>query len=317
MNHATAVAPPPRRGRRAALVHGVVAVDKPAGMTSFQMVREVRRLFGERRVGHAGTLDPSATGLVPVCVGSATRLVDYFHQQPKRYRCVIRLGERSTTHDREGMVTPGMDASGVDEAAVRALLPRFVGDIVQVPPMHSAVRHQGRHLYELAREGVEVERSPRPAHVESIALLGFRAGTVAEVLVDVVCGKGTYMRVLAADIGEVLGVGGLLGSLRRTAYGCLDESAARTPQALWALADPAVALLPPAVAVDHLARLDVPPQLALQIRRGQAVWVTRRPDGTPPGATVRAHDVRGELLAIGELAGLHFKPIKVLAGGGA
>ncbi|HEY6378564.1 MAG TPA: tRNA pseudouridine(55) synthase TruB [Candidatus Dormibacteraeota bacterium] len=315
MSDGTMVAHAPRRGRRAARVHGVLALDKPAGMTSFGAVREVRRLLDERRVGHAGTLDPAATGLLPICVGAATRLVDYFHQQPKRYRCVLRLGERSDTMDTEGTVTPGADASALDSAAVLEVLPQFVGDITQVPPMHSAVRHEGRHLYELARQGVEVERSPRPAHVESIALLDLRAGAVTEVEVEVVCGKGTYMRVLAADIGDLLGVGGLLGRLRRTGYGCLGEREALTLEALRTLPDPASALLPPAVAVDHLPRLDVPPQLALQILRGQAVWVTRRPQGAASGATVRVHDVRGELLALGELTGLHLKPTKVLAGG--
>lgn len=309
------VARAPRRGRRAARVHGVLALDKPEGMTSFGAVREVRRLLDERRVGHAGTLDPTATGLLPICVGWATRLVDYFHQQPKRYRCVLRLGERSDTMDTEGTVSSGADASHVDAAALLEVLPRFVGDITQMPPMHSAVRHEGRHLYELARQGVEVERSPRMAHVDSIALLDLRSGPVAEAEVEVVCGKGTYMRVLAADIGEALGVGGLLGRLRRTGYGVLGETDAVTLDALRQLIDPSSALLPAAVAVDHLPRIDVPPQLAVQIRRGQAVWVTRRPEGAAAsGAVVRVHDVRGELLALAELKGLHLKPSKVLSG---
>jgi tRNA pseudouridine55 synthase len=297
-------------------VHGVLALDKPEGMTSFGAVREVRRLLDERRVGHAGTLDPTATGLLPICVGWATRLVDYFHQQPKRYRCVLRLGERSDTMDTEGHLSPGADASRLDTGAVLEVLPRFVGDITQTPPMHSAVRYEGRHLYELARQGVEVPRSPRRAHVDSIALLDLRAGSVAEAEVEVVCGKGTYMRVLAADIGEALGVGGLLGRLRRTGYGVLSEREAVTLEALRELTDPTSALLSPAVAVEHLPRLDVPPQLAVQIRRGQAVWVTRRPEAAAtPEAEVRIHDVRGELLALGELKGLHLRPTKVLSGG--
>jgi tRNA pseudouridine55 synthase len=199
-------------------------------VTSFQAVREVRRILGERRVGHAGTLDPAATGLLPICVGQATRLVDYLHQQPKRYHCVLRLGERSTTMDLEGEVSRSGDASAVDAAAVREALARFVGDIEQVPPMHSAVRHDGRHLYELAREGLDVERQPRPVTILEARLLELRPGEVAEAEVDVLCGKGTYMRVLASDVGDALGTGGLLAWLERTAYGPMtvaDSSSSR------------------------------------------------------------------------------------------
>src|SRR5438105_10469513 len=158
---------------------GVLPLDKPAGITSFDAVREVRRIFGERRAGHAGTLDPSATGLLPICVGRATRLVDYFHAQPKTYHCVVRLGERSDTLDTEGTITAGGDASSVDSDAGAAALRAFVGEIDQTPPMHSAVRHDGRHLYELAREGHEVERRPRPVLIPSAELVALRPGRVA------------------------------------------------------------------------------------------------------------------------------------------
>ena len=192
--------------RATAATHsGILAIDKPAGMTSFDAVRSVRRIFNERRVGHAGTLDPTATGLLPVCVGQATRLVDYFHQQTKTYHCVVRFGEVSDTLDTEGDVVAAGDASALTEADVRAAAAQFVGDIEQVPPMHSAVRHDGKHLYELARNGQEVERKPRLAHIESIELTDFRPGHRAEADLIVVSGKGAYMRVLAADIGERLG----------------------------------------------------------------------------------------------------------------
>ena len=305
---------PRGRGRQPARVHGVLALDKPAGMTSFSAVREVRRILGERRVGHAGTLDPGATGLLPICVGQATRLVDYFHLQPKRYHCVVRLGERSETLDLEGRVTRSGDASGIDAGAVRDALRGFVGDIDQVPPMHSAVRSGGRHLYELAREGIEVERQPRRVSILRAELLAFRAGEVAEAELDVVCGKGTYMRVLAADLGDALGPGGLLAWLERTGYGQLTLADAVGIEQLAAMDDPAAALLPLEAAVSFLPRLDLAPPLAVQVRRGQAVWVPRLPDPRPRG-TCRAHAADGELLAVGELQGNLYRPHKVLAGG--
>jgi tRNA pseudouridine55 synthase len=309
----TVTAAPPRRGRPPARHHGIVPLNKARGVTSFQAVREVRRILGERRVGHAGTLDPAATGLLPICVGQATRLVDYLHQQPKRYHCVLRLGERSTTMDLEGEVSRSGDAGAVDAAAVREALARFVGDIEQVPPMHSAVRHDGRHLYELARQGVDVERQPRPVTILEARLLEFRAGEVAEAEVDVLCGKGTYMRVLASDVGDVLGTGGLLAWLDRTAYGPMTVADSITVEQLEAMDDPAGALRPLELAVTFLPRLDLGPAQALQVQRGQSVWVPRLPDPRPRGAC-RAHSAHGDLLAVGELQGNLYRPTKVMAG---
>jgi tRNA pseudouridine55 synthase len=309
----TVTAAPTRRGRPPARHHGIVPLNKARGVTSFQAVREVRRILGERRVGHAGTLDPAATGLLPICVGQATRLVDYLHQQPKRYHCVLRLGERSTTMDLEGELSRSGDAGAVDAAAVREALARFVGDIQQVPPMHSAVRHDGRHLYELARQGVDVERQPRPVTILEARLLEFRPGEVAEAEVDVLCGKGTYMRVLASDVGDALGTGGLLAWLERTAYGPMTVADSITVEQLEAMDDPAGALRPLDLAVTFLPRLDLGPAQALQVQRGQSVWVPRLPDPRPRGAC-RAHSAHGDLLAVGELQGNLYRPTKVMAG---
>lgn len=303
------------RSRPPSRVHGVLPLDKPAGMTSFGAVREVRRMLGERRVGHAGTLDPGATGLLPICVGQATRLVDYLHLQPKRYHCVVRLGVRSETLDLEGEVTRSGDASGIDAEAVETALAGFVGEIEQVPPMHSAVRSGGRHLYELAREGIEVERRPRRVVVLRAELLAFRPGQVAEAELDVQCGRGTYMRVLAADIGEALGTGGLLAWLERTGYGPMRIEDAVSLERLAAMPDPAAALLPMETAVGALPRLDLAPPLAVQVRRGQSVWVPRLPEPRPQGVC-RAHAADGELLAVGDLQGNLYRPHKVLVSGG-
>jgi tRNA pseudouridine55 synthase len=297
--------------RAATTRSGIVAIDKPAGMTSFDVVRVVRRIFDERRVGHAGTLDPTATGLLPICIGQATRLVDYFHQQTKTYRCVVRFGERSDTLDTEGEVVAGTDASALTEADVRAAAAGFVGDIEQVPPMHSAVRHEGKHLYELARSGQEVERKARPVRIEGIEVSAFRPGPRAEAELEVVSGKGAYMRVLAADIGEAVGTGALLAWLSRTAYGGLRLEDAVTPGALAEYDDPSRALLPPDRAVSFLPRVDLAPQQATMIGRGQSVWLPRVPDLTA-GHQCRVHSADGRLIAIGEITGNLLRPTKVL-----
>jgi tRNA pseudouridine55 synthase len=290
----------------------VLALNKPAGITSFDAVREVRRVFHERRVGHAGTLDPSADGLLPVCIGRATRLVDYFHAQPKTYHCVVRLGERSDTFDLEGVITPGSDASGVRADDVRAALQRFVGDITQVPPMHSAARHEGRHLYELARAGQHVERHPRPARIDAIELVDFRPGRVAEAELRVTSGKGAYMRVLAADVGDALGTGGVLGWLTRTAYGRLKLDDAVPVETLHLLDDPWAVTLPLDVAAAHLPRIDVAPSHVQQLRHGQPVWLPRTLH-PPEAGECRVHELGGQLVAIADVQGGLLRPLKVIA----
>jgi tRNA pseudouridine55 synthase len=301
----------PRPGSAVARRGGVLPLDKPAGITSFDAIRQVRRILGERRVGHAGTLDPTATGLLPICVGRSTRFVDYFHAQPKTYHCIVRLGQRSDTGDTEGVVVTGGDASRVEAEQIRTELGRFIGEIDQIPPMHSAVRHEGRHLYELARAGEEVVREPRRVTIHSAELVDFRPGAVAEAEIVVVSGKGAYMRVLASDLGDVLGTGGLLGWLSRTSYGTLDLSSSITLDRLAASEDPWDALLPPEVAVAHLPQVNLGPAQVQQVRRGQSVWLPRTvfPDVT---GECRIHDPGGELVGIGELNAGLLRPTKVL-----
>jgi tRNA pseudouridine55 synthase len=312
----TGVAAPgagPRPGSAVARRGGVLPLDKPAGITSFDAIRQVRRILGERRVGHAGTLDPTATGLLPICVGRTTRFVDYFHAQPKTYHCVVRLGERSDTGDTEGVVVTGVDAGNLNADQVRAELQQFIGEINQIPPMHSAVRHEGRHLYELARAGEEVEREPRRVTIYSAELVDFRPGAVAEAEIVVVSGKGAYMRVLAQDLGDALGTGGLLGWLSRTSYGTLILSESISLEALAAMDDPWPALLPPEVAVAHLPAVHLGPAQVQQVRRGQSVWLPRSVLPEVSGEC-RIHDSTGEMVGIGELNGGLLKPTKVLSG---
>ena len=196
--------------------HGILNIDKTRGMTSMQVVRRIKRAGGFRRVGHAGTLDPIATGVVPICFGQATRVMEYLLDGAKRYTGEIHLGVSTDTYDAMGEVVATVDPSAITPDQVRSVLAHFEGDISQVPPMFSALKRDGKRLYELARKGIEVEREPRPVTVYEIELTGWRP-PVATVKVD--CGRGFYMRSLAQDVGQMLGCGGHLKSLVRTKTG--------------------------------------------------------------------------------------------------
>jgi len=194
----------------------VLIVDKPQGMTSHDVVVRLRRSSGIRKIGHSGTLDPAATGVMLVLVGRATKIARFLVELEKEYRGHMILGRTTDTQDAAGRVTGERDASGVTREQVEAAFARFVGEIEQVPPMVSAVKHEGTPLYVLARKGVEVERKPRTVTIERLRLLGFEPPRVA---FGVVCSKGTYVRTLAADVGEVLGCGAHLGGLERVRVG--------------------------------------------------------------------------------------------------
>lgn len=205
-------------------VDGVLLLDKPGGMTSNDALQKARRLFSAAKGGHTGTLDPLATGLLPLCFGEATKFSADLLDADKTYEATLRLGVTTDSGDSEGQVT-ATAAVDVAESDILRVLPQFTGDILQVPPMHSALKRDGRPLYELARQGIEVERQPRPVTIHRIDLLAF-AGD--EVRLSVSCSKGTYIRVLAADIGAVLGCGAHLIALRRTRVGDLTLATAAT-----------------------------------------------------------------------------------------
>ena len=198
---------------------GILNINKPAGETSFGVVAAVRRLTGERRVGHAGTLDPEATGVLPVCLGGGTRVVEFLAEATKAYRAEIKLGVATDTYDASGRVTQKGDPSGIDRAQVKSALASFCGLIQQIPRMYSAVKYQGKRLYQLARAGIEVERKSRPVKIYSLELTDWQSPVVT---IEVVCGKGTYIRSLAHDLGQVLGCGANLKSLVRLRYGVFD-----------------------------------------------------------------------------------------------
>ncbi len=204
---------------------GIVVVDKPDGWTSTKCVSLIRRLFGQKRVGHAGTLDPFATGVLPVCVGRATRVVEYLHDSRKTYVATLRLGIETSTGDTEGEAISEADAAGVARADLESLLPRFTGSILQEPPAFSALKIAGVPAYERARRGEKVVLEPRQVEVFAITVESFAS---PEAVLRVECGRGTYIRSLARDIGRALGCGAHLEALRRTAVGRLDAPVSPT-----------------------------------------------------------------------------------------
>ena len=196
--------------------NGILNVNKPSGCTSFSIVALVRRLAGEKRVGHAGTLDPAATGVLPVCLGQATRITEYLHDCTKEYIALIEFGTTTDTFDREGKVTCKKDTAQLTFQLIEKSLMSFQGTIQQVPPAYSAIKVKGRQSYELAREGITVSHQPREVRIDLIEILGFERPCLK---IKIRCSKGTYIRSLANDLGEMLGCGAYLKDLVRTAYG--------------------------------------------------------------------------------------------------
>jgi tRNA pseudouridine55 synthase len=292
------------------LSSGVLVVDKTAGVTSFDAVALVRRRLGLKRVGHAGTLDPDATGVLPILLGEATKLMPYLADQDKEYVATLKLGVTTDTGDLSGRVLTTASVPALDRADVEAACRAFVGRIKQVPPMYSAVHHDGRRLYELAREGIEVVREPREVVIHAIDVQEVAGDAVR---LRVVCGKGTYLRVLAADLGAALGCGAAVARLVRTRVGpfSLDEAVAwlaladGAPTALWARVHPAEA----ALAGWAIVRFDA--RAASQFEHGQAVALA--PPGAAAGTLVRVHVAGGRLLGVGEVVeGGRTRPVRML-----
>jgi tRNA pseudouridine55 synthase len=280
-----------RKGRP---VDGVLLLNKPGGMTSNHALQRAKRLFFVEKAGHTGSLDPLATGVLPLCFGEATKFSQFLLDADKRYRSTFVLGVTMSTSDADGEVIAQKSAAAIDLAQVEAALAQFKGDILQVPPMYSALKHQGQPLYKMARQGIEIERAPRPVTIYSLEILAFRAGEQAEVDVDIRCSKGTYIRSIAEDLGFSLGVGGHVKTLHRSAAGLFDESQcisldelnAQFEAALPALAEDADAasqdktaayaaldahLLPPDAPVASLPAIYLPDSSAYYFRLGNPV----------------------------------------------
>lgn len=286
-------------------MNGVLNIDKPAGMTSHDVVARVRRIARIKRVGHAGTLDPDTTGVLLVCLGAATRLSDYLADEGKSYAATLALGATTTTEDASGSVLTRTDAGRLTRADLEAVLPRFLGDISQVPPMVSAVHHEGRRLYALAREGITVERAARPVRIDGLRLLNFTPGELATADLEIDCGKGTYIRTLCADIGAALGVGGHMATLRRTRVGAFTSEAATPLDALTLESVPGLLTSP----ADALARL--PAHAASEAERADISHGRALPSALPPDTVARVLDAGGVLLALARADGERLHPFKV------
>jgi tRNA pseudouridine55 synthase len=303
---------PPRPSTDSArFVTGVLNVDKPAGETSFSVVNRLRRLTEAHRVGHAGTLDPLATGVLPILFESATRLAEFALKLQKTYVAEVKFGFVSATDDAEAPPQPGADPSALTAADVDSALDAFRGRILQKPPAYSAVKVDGRRAYALAREGEPAEPAAREVEVYSARLLEFEPGADAFARIEVRCSSGTYLRSIARDLGARLGVGGYLGKLVRTAYGPLTIEHAVSPERLTDAEAVRSALLPAEVILPDMERVRLNVEQEAQVRQGRAVRVIPEPG---PGA-VRAHDADGRLVALGHTDPLRrtFVPEKVLS----
>ncbi|NLX42943.1 MAG: tRNA pseudouridine(55) synthase TruB [Chloroflexi bacterium] len=288
---------------------GVLVIDKPQGWTSHDVVARVRRMSGVRRVGHSGTLDPMATGVLVVCLGSATRIIEYLPDN-KTYRARIHFGIETDTWDAEGQPVALADAGGLERDQVQALLAEFVGPILQRPPMYSALKRDGVPLYKLARQGVVVERTARPVTIHRLTMLRWAPPMVD---LEVHCSAGTYIRALAHDLGQHAGTGAHLAVLRRTAVGHLGLSQALPQEALLTGLNWQDKLLSLRWALQHLPSVVVSDEGVQDLALGRAITL----QAPAAGDTLCALDQQGALVAVLRPAEHgHWRPVKVLAGSG-
>jgi tRNA pseudouridine55 synthase len=288
-------------------LNGVLPVDKPVGPTSHDAVAVVRRSLKTRQVGHTGTLDPFASGLLLICVGPATRLAEYLTGLPKTYVATLRLGAATDTDDLTGETISSSDAwSGVSAERIEAALAAQVGTITQLPPLYSAKKVDGERAYAAARRGEAVERKAVEVTIHSIRILSI---DLPDVTFEVECGSGTYIRAIARDAGDALGVGGHLRALRRTRVGAHDVGRAMPLDALGDAERVAAAMLSPLEAVSHFPRVEVDEGGVEALRYGRAVRGVG--DEVPAEVPVALASAAGELLAVGERVGAEVRPRKV------
>jgi tRNA pseudouridine55 synthase len=305
------------RRKRGKAVHGWLVLDKPAGMTSAAAVGAVRRAFDARKVGHAGTLDPLATGVLPIALGEATKTVSHAVDGAKHYTFTIAWGGETDTDDAQGKTTARRSRRPTREE-IAAVLPRFTGDIAQVPPAFSAIKVEGARAYRLARAGAIIALPARTVRVESLRLIAMPDGEHA--LFEARCGKGTYVRALARDMGRALGCLGHLVALRRTHVAPFDIDQAVTLAALQEAVQRGAAalspmLLPIEAALQQLTHLSIDHDAAARLLRGQAVLIRGRDAPLASGPAYATH--KGTVIALGRLEKGELRPLRVFHFGGA
>jgi len=274
-----------RKGRQ---VSGLLVLDKPGGITSNAALQRAKRLFGAAKAGHTGSLDPLATGVLPICFGEATKFSQFLLDADKAYTSTFMLGVGTDTGDAAGDMLAQASASHITLDTTTRAMAALTGPIKQVPPMYSALKVDGRPLYKLARAGEHVERQPRPVNILRFDLLAFQAGEIATLEVAVQCSKGTYIRVLAEDLGVALGLPAHVSALRRCQSGPFDLSTARTLDPL---------LAPIEACMPHLPRVELSEAATFYMRKGQPVVV---PNG-PQSGMVRIADAGGAFLGVGQV----------------
>ena len=268
------------------MLDGFFVIDKPAGVTSHDIVSKVRRAINQKRVGHTGTLDPFATGVLPIAVGEGTKAIQFLDESEKEYRAVLRLGIATDTQDLTGQVIAEREWSHLSPGDLERLVPDFLGPQRQLPPMFSAIKQGGVPLYKLARKGIEVEREAREVVIYALSFEWIR---LPEACFTVRCSRGTYVRTLACDLGEALGCGAHLLELRRTRSGLFREADAVTIEALAEAADPEALLLPPDKALGHLRALRLTEEGGRKVRNGV---VPQRSDFEAPVELLDGEKVR-------------------------
>lgn len=289
---------------------GVVNILKPAGMTSHDVVAKVRRIYQTKKVGHTGTLDPEAVGVLPICVGQATRLVEYLTEKDKRYRVLLKFGRETDTQDATGNVIKETGICTLEREAFAELLGQFVGEIEQVPPMYSAIKKDGQPLYKLARQGIAVEVAPRTVTIHEIKLLMYNGESA---MLEVHCGKGTYIRTLCQDIGRAAGSSAYMEYLLRTQSGPFKMEDSITLEQLEQMEEPQKALLPLNEALSGMRELIIEDEEQRKLlNNGMKLNVTLT-EGE--GTLCKAVHPDGTLLAIGHLQEGSFKPDKVFKAG--
>jgi len=268
-----------RRNKHGRVINGILLLDKPVGLTSNAALQKVKRLFDAKKAGHTGSLDPLASGLLPLCLGEATKISGYLLNADKKYQAICFLGITTTTADSEGEVIKESEVPELNRKTIESVLKKFLGEQLQIPPMHSALKQNGQPLYKLARQGIEVDRAARKITIYSLELNKIDGN---KIHLDVHCSKGTYIRTLSEDIGKELGCGAHLSGLRRTSTGPFDLNQARDIDYLDNIATKGMdnldaELMPMELALEHLPAVNLTENSTFYIKQGQAVMVPKAP----------------------------------------